>query len=710
MKKHSIFLMIASVVMALTMLSCDDYLDVNRNEDAPDWVDGYLYLSGIQQQYQGLYWDIRAAGPLTQMMGTTSYTNFANHYYTTGSDAGGELWRMVYWNQGMNLENMINQSLEAEDWTLAGIGYAMKAFSWDALTKYHGELPMKQAFVPGLLSHEYDYQDEIYLQVREWAKEAIKYLEMEDSHNYGTKISGNDHIYGGDKQKWIKFAYAVLVRNLASLTNKNDFKEKYYNELVDAASKSFQSNADNALLKIAAGGKDAPYSGYNNFWGSTRGNLTRVYYPHEYAVQIMTGRIPKYDANGNWIAVENQDVANLRYEISDNQIICDTTGLPGHFDPRPLVKFGTKSGMKAYILTVTKPGNYDDLSDEGKDSVDHALEYNGRRIYATTIGNALDKAKKLTEYNKLVEGDLALRVNEKDLDILKKYVFFGGTFTGTQSSFLNNSAIDPIGENDASVPSFYGTPYSQSTLAEDQLGEGRWIYRNDAPYILTTYSEIMFDLAEAHFKAGNKSEAFEAWKKAVAADMSFTASFIVPGESVEANPWHYGDVVDAADFNTLAQEYIEGPYVNGLSINDFTLSHIMMQKFDHLFPWGALEEWVDQRKYLYDIQFTGDYPGYDNGWDLSSVNQKRDEDPTKVFKGFYLAPAQVQGRKATYNTYNNGSPCFRVRPRYNSEYMWNIPNLEVLAPISGTADSYQTSMPWFAYPGDQPRKQVVGPK
>ncbi|HAP49910.1 MAG TPA: SusD/RagB family nutrient-binding outer membrane lipoprotein, partial [Porphyromonadaceae bacterium] len=75
----------------------------------------------------------------------------------------------------------------------------------------------------------------------------------------------------------------------------------------------------------------------------------------------------------------------------------------------------------------------------------------------------------------------------------------------------------------------------------------------------------------------------------------------------------------------------------------------------------------------------------------------------KVFKGFYLAPANVQGRRGTYNKDNNGSPCFRVRPRYNSEYMWNKPNLEKLKPISGTADNYQCSIPWFAYPGDQPK-------
>lgn len=91
-------------------------------------------MSGIQQAYFGIYYDLRALCPLTQMMGTSSYKNFANNYYTAASDGGGEAWRMVYWNQGMNLENMINQSEAAENWTLAGIGYAIKAYSWDILT------------------------------------------------------------------------------------------------------------------------------------------------------------------------------------------------------------------------------------------------------------------------------------------------------------------------------------------------------------------------------------------------------------------------------------------------------------------------------------------------------------------------------------------------------------------------------------------------
>ena len=133
MKSLKSIILCALACVTLGLTSCDDYLDVNRNTDAPDYVEGYLYLAGIQQAYQGIYWDIRAIGPLTQMMGTSSYTNFANHYSTKASDAGGEAWRMVYWNQGMNLENMINQSVEAENWTLAGI------------LKYPGAIPFPRS-------------------------------------------------------------------------------------------------------------------------------------------------------------------------------------------------------------------------------------------------------------------------------------------------------------------------------------------------------------------------------------------------------------------------------------------------------------------------------------------------------------------------------------------------------------------------------------
>lgn len=621
MKKGIIYFL---TLITLSGISCKKYLDVNKNVDAPAYVEGYLYLANITQQYQGLYWDIRAIGPMTQMMGTTGYTTFAAMTYPLASDAGGEVWRMVYWNQGMNLENLINQSMEAENWTLAGIGYAMKAFSWDAMTKIHGELPMKEAFVPNVLTHNYDYQQEIYQQVRDWAYKAVELLEKDDKTAYGSKISANDFIYQGNKDKWIKFAYAVIVRNLASLSNKKDFVSKYAPELVEAAKKSFQTADDDATVSVAAGSQDAPYSGYNNFWGTARGNLSRTYFQHEYAVQVFTGTVPKYDeGTGEKIRVEENDYHP--YELAAKQIITDTlTDEPGHYDPRVAVKLGTTS-------------NSDYLNIENPDSI-------------------------------------------------KAYKYYGGSFTGTVGSI-------------GTAPSYYGRNAVSSYNAAINDGIGRWIYRDDAPYILTTCAEIQFCLAEAYWKMGDKNAAFEAFKAGIQADMDFTQKYIYPGTKGKPTG---GDKITKAVFNDLAAAYENGPFVAQLPLSEFSLSHIMMQKWVALYPWGAPEAWVDMRKYQYDIKYTGDYPSFGNGWSETMLEQKWDTDPSKVYKGLYLAPAQVQGRKGSYNIKNEGAPAYRIRPRYNSEYMWNLGSLEALKPISGTADNYHTSIPWFAYPGDYP--------
>ena len=430
----------------------------------------------------------------------------------------------------------------------------------------------------------------------------------------------------------------MIARNLASLTNKNDFKQKYYDEFIDACNKAFASNDDNALLKITGGGADAAQSSYNNFWGPYRGNLSNSYWQHDFAVQTMTGTMPIYNEEGNKIThtiiVKNdkgeeveQTHPRFPYELAEKQIICDTLEEVGHFDPRPLLKLGTASGND-------------------------------------TTG-------------------------VKDPKLFRKYYFKGSGFT---------SATGPIGQ----AENFWGRT---EAITDAKDGEGRWLYSNGAPYVLTTYAELLFDLAEVQFKYGSKADAFETWKKAIAADMEFSAKYIQKESlvTVGGKVYHQGDKVDQATFKAMAQEYLNGPFVAGLPMSEFSLSHIMMQKYIALFPWGASEVWVDLRKYHYDIAYTGDVPKLGNGWDKTLINQKRDDDATKVYKGFYLAPANVQGRRSAYNERNNGAPCYRLRPRYNSEYMWNLNNLKALKPIPGDADDYQCSIPWFAYPGDMPK-------
>ena len=638
MKKLFTILMIALV--AFTSTSCDKYLDVNKNVDSPDEqvVPAYLYLAGVLGYFTAQYWDCRGLMPLVQYTGTSGNGYYWGRYHTyiAASDYMGEIWKMTFWTQGKNTENLINKAIEAEQWHMAGIGYAIKANSWDMLTKEYGDAPMTQAFEPGRLKFDYDTQEDIYTAVREWAYKAIESLEMDDKTSYGSQWD-YDVMYHGDIDKWKKFAYGVIVRNLSSLTNKSDFTSKYADELIACAKLSLASADDDAAVEVGGGGADATKSAYNNFFGAYRGNLTNTYWQHDYITALLSGTVVEYTTAN---PTERQEMPNYktsrwRYEFG-TQYIADTTLAVGTYDPR----------VNAKLATQDDP-NFNEINDRAA---------------------------------------------------VQSHYYLGGNFTGKGA--YNTGGAAPY----TNAPNLFGL---QVAVNNNNSGSGRWLFRDEAPYILMTAAEIHFCMAEAYFRKGDKANALAAFKKAVSLDMDFTEKYLKPGSAGKANEG--GDKISKALFRELANEYLAGPYVGGLSTGDLTLSHIMLQKYVALFPWGALETWVDQRKVWYDIAYTGDYPYYGNGWADERVEQKLDDDATKVYKGYYFVSSKVDTRQLSINyRQNNSAPAFRIRGRYNSEYMWNKEALKKLKPIPAINEdgtevvNYMCSPMWFQFPGDVP--------
>src|SRR5206468_2030784 len=97
-----------------------------------------------------------------------------------------------------------------------------------------------------------------------------------------------------------------------------------------------------------------------------------------------------------------------------------------------------------------------------------------------------------------------------------------------------------------------------------------------------------------------------------------------------------------------------------------TLSHIMSQKYIALWGWGHNELWMDMRRYHYT-----------------------DLDPSgvQVFRGF-TAPTTLYAD-------NVGKVVQRIRPRYNSEYVWNRAALDA---IGGLAPDFHTDTLWITKP------------
>lgn len=272
-------------VLALSAAACQDFLDVNKNPNGPEVVSANLYLPPMihwmvtSPQYDGRY-----VGLYNQEFvyppGGYRY-NFQRMGYLAGSDVGGEEWRMTYWTFGQNLIDMMNESRAEERWDLLGVGFLLKAIGWEDVTNLHGEVIIKEAFDQTRFSFDYDTQEYAYQTILADLDSAIMYLQRTDGAVDQAYLAKGDHMYQGDRTKWLKFAYGYRALTLNHFSNKATYDPQ---AVIGAVDSSFTGNADDALLKYPAQQSNDDI----NFLGTTRNNFT-FYRQSDFIVHLMDG-------------------------------------------------------------------------------------------------------------------------------------------------------------------------------------------------------------------------------------------------------------------------------------------------------------------------------------------------------------------------------------------------------------------------------------
>ncbi|HLO80719.1 MAG TPA: SusD/RagB family nutrient-binding outer membrane lipoprotein [Chitinophagaceae bacterium] len=183
------------------------------------------------------------------------------------SDVLGSVWAMHYYGMGQNLNKMIEWGIEEKKWDYVGVGLAIRAWSWLTLTDMYGDVIVRDAFNTSNLVFNYQDQPEVYDSVRAIAHRAIQYLSVTgDNVSKENLNKGDQYFYGGDVNKWKKFAYTVIARSYHHVTNKADYKA---DSVIKYAQLGIISNADNATAKFANTG----ISGTANFYGPLRNNV-----------------------------------------------------------------------------------------------------------------------------------------------------------------------------------------------------------------------------------------------------------------------------------------------------------------------------------------------------------------------------------------------------------------------------------------------------
>ncbi len=273
--------------LALSLSSCDKYLDINKNPNNPDQVEAAVLLAPIQNQYVlGIQFDARYMGGYVQNWhNATAGVVWDVYGYAVNSDQNGEIWRNVYWRGGRNLINLMADAEANERWDYLGVGKVMQAWGWQMLTDQHGEIIIKEAYDqdPNKNTFNYDSQEYAYAEVVKLCQEAIKSLNRGDGRVSTASLGRGDQIYKGDRLKWKKFAYGLLAINAHHLSNKSSlYKPDQVISYVDSA---FASNADDAQFTF-----NGLSTADGSFFGPLRQNL-QAYGQSAFTVRLLDGTV-----------------------------------------------------------------------------------------------------------------------------------------------------------------------------------------------------------------------------------------------------------------------------------------------------------------------------------------------------------------------------------------------------------------------------------
>jgi hypothetical protein len=226
-----------------------------------------------------------------------------------------------------------------------------------------------------------------------------------------------------------------------------------------------------------------------------------------------------------------------------------------------------------------------------------------------------------------------------------------GTFKGIQP----NKGASGLATNDQ-PQNFWGGTFATTAVAANE-NAARYLFRNNAEFPIMTASEMQFIKAEAMLRKGDRTGALAAYTNGISLNIDMLT------EKYATNVPTAKQITGSIKTNFLASPAIVPTAAN------LTLTHIMLQKYIALYGWGIHETWADMRRYHYN----------------------KDADPQTgkpVYAGF-VPPAG-----ADLFVDNNGQLVYRARPRYNSEYLYNIPELTRIGAYPGL--DYHTKEMWFS--------------
>lgn len=208
--------LIGSVLIAMAFSSCD--LDINKDPNYPTEVKAdKFFTSGQMFTASAIGGDLQLVGGMwaqhyAQNAGSNQYTNIDSYNIPNSSTYVTRAWSLLYAGALADLQLAIEKSAALEDWHYWMASKIMSAYCFHILVEAYGDVPFTEALKFDEFSNpKFDDAKTVNQGIIAVIDEA---LAKKDAAAAKSTMGNNDFVFGGDINKWAKFAKSLKLKIL----------------------------------------------------------------------------------------------------------------------------------------------------------------------------------------------------------------------------------------------------------------------------------------------------------------------------------------------------------------------------------------------------------------------------------------------------------------------------------------------------------------
>ncbi|WP_339922095.1 SusD/RagB family nutrient-binding outer membrane lipoprotein [uncultured Cyclobacterium sp.] len=246
---------ILCIGLITTFWACEDLTEVNMNPNSPEQVSSnYILtyvLSNTAKTYHNLgYENSKIAGAMQYVQRGTNEGAVVVNFYGWGHESWNSYFDILRNNQVI-YENAVDENNDF----FKGIALIIRSFHYGLMSDLYGDIPYSSALQANndVFFPIYDRQIDVYNGILVDLREADAILQNLDPTKDVVNAT-SDIMYGGDAQKWRRFANALRMRYSMRLINKKSDMaslgidlDKEFNE---ASQFTFMDNSDDAKVNF----------------------------------------------------------------------------------------------------------------------------------------------------------------------------------------------------------------------------------------------------------------------------------------------------------------------------------------------------------------------------------------------------------------------------------------------------------------------------